>query len=215
MITLENVTKVYHTRSGPRQVLDGISFSIRRGQSIGIMGRNGAGKSTLTRLISGVEFPTSGNIERGMTTSWPLGYSGALQASLSGADNVRYMARIYGRPIEETLEFVEDFAELGAYFRMPVKTYSAGMHARLAFGASLAVDFDCYIIDEMTGAGDHRFAERCQRALLERRERGSLIMISHDIHTLEAYCETGAILHDGKYTSYDNMSDTIDAYHAL
>lgn len=215
MITLRNVTKAYHTRTGSHQVLNGVSFSIHRGQSLGILGRNGAGKSTLMRLISGVEHPTSGSVERRMTTSWPLGYSGAVQASLSGADNVRYIARIYGRPIQETLDFVEDFAELGDYFRMPVRTYSAGMHARLTFGASLAVDFDCYIIDEIAGAGDHRFAERCQRALLERRERGSLIMISHDTHALQTYCEMGAVLHTGNLTTYDNLSDAIEVYRAL
>jgi capsular polysaccharide transport system ATP-binding protein len=212
MIQLSDVTKVYHTRSGPNKVLDDVSFSLRTGQAIGIMGRNGAGKSTLTRIISGVEYPTSGSVERNMTVSWPLGYAGAFQASLSGADNTRYVARIYGVPIKETLEFVEDFAQLGAYFRMPIKTYSAGMHARLAFGVSLAIDFDCYLVDEVVGAGDHRFAERCQNALRERRERGALLMISHDIRALEAYCDTGAVLAGGKLTFFDTLEDTYRAY---
>jgi capsular polysaccharide transport system ATP-binding protein len=176
------------------------------------MGRNGAGKSTLTRILSGVEYPTSGRVERDMSVSWPLGYSGAFQSSLTGADNTRYVARIYGAPIQETLEYVEEFAQLGRYFRMPIKTYSAGMHARLAFGVSLAIDFDCFLIDEVVGAGDHRFTERCQQALLERRRKGALLMISHDVNILRTYCDTGAVLADGKLTFFDNLDDTYRAY---
>ena len=212
MITLSNVSKVYHTRFGPNKVLDNVSFTLSRGQAIGVMGRNGAGKSTLTRILSGVEYPTSGKVDREMSVSWPLGYSGAFQASLTGADNTRYVARIYGAPIQETLDYVEEFAQLGRYFRMPIKTYSAGMHARLAFGVSLAIDFDCFLIDEVVGAGDHRFTERCQQALLERRQKGALLMISHDVRILQTYCDTGAVLSDGKLTFFDNLEDTYRAY---
>jgi capsular polysaccharide transport system ATP-binding protein len=212
MITLTNVSKVYHTRFGPNKVLDDVSFTLSKGQAIGVMGRNGAGKSTLTRILSGVEYPTSGKVDREMSVSWPLGYSGAFQSSLTGADNTRYVARIYGAPIQETLEYVEEFAQLGRYFRMPIKTYSAGMHARLAFGVSLAIDFDCFLIDEVVGAGDHRFAERCQQALLERRQKGALLMISHDVHILQAYCDTGAVLSEGKLSFFDNLEDTYRAY---
>lgn len=215
MIRVADVSKVYHTRSGPRRVLDNVSFEINTGDSLGIMGRNGAGKSTLTRMISGIEYPTSGKVYRSMSVSWPLGYMGAFQASLTGADNARFIARIYGVPIKETLDFVEDFADLGPYFTMPVRTYSAGMKARLSFGVSLAINFECYIVDEVTGAGDHRFAERSKAALRERREKGALVMISHDPHTLLEYCSTGALLDQGKLTFFDSVSEMIDAYHAL
>jgi len=214
-VVLRNVNKVYQTRSGPHAVLSDLNLTIRRGDSLGIMGRNGAGKSTLTRIITGVETPTSGTVERTMKVSWPLGFFGAVQASLSGADNTRFIARIYGAPIEETLRSVEAFAELGRYFRMPVKTYSSGMMARLAFGLSLAVDFDCYVIDEVTGVGDHRFAERCQEALFARRATGALIMISHNIETLKIYCDRGAILCSGKLIFFDTLEETYEAYHAL
>lgn len=212
MISLSGVSKTYHTRSGPNKVLDDLSFELLPGQAVGVMGRNGAGKSTLTRIISGVEYPSAGHVTREMTVSWPLGYSGAFQSSLTGADNTRYVARIYGAPVQETLDFVEDFAQLGSYFRMPLKTYSAGMHARLAFGVSLAIDFDCYLVDEVVGVGDHRFAERCQRALNERRERGALLMISHDVHVLKDYCETGAILSGGKLKFFDTIDEAHGAY---
>ena len=215
MIRVEGVTKVYRTRSGPKLVLDDVSFDVSRGDALAIMGRNGAGKSTLTRMMSGIEFPTRGKVWRDMTVSWPLGYFGAFQASLTGADNTRFIARIYGVPIKETLEFVEDFASLGPYMNMPVRTYSAGMKARLSFGVSLAINFECYIVDEVTGAGDHRFAERSKAALHERRENGALVMISHDPHTLLEYCSRGALLDGGKLTFFNSVQEMIDAYHAL
>lgn len=214
-IELRDVCKSYPTRVGMRRVLDGVNLTLRPGEALGVMGRNGAGKSTLTRVISKLEHVDSGQVHVGMRCSWPLGYSGAFQASLTGADNTRFVARVYGKDVEETLDFVQGFADLGVYFRMPIFTYSAGMRARLALGVSLAVKFDCYLIDEMTGAGDHRFAERSQRALQERREEGSLLMISHDPHTLEAYCDRGALVHGGRITLYDTIPELVDAYHAL
>lgn len=215
MIRVSNVTKTYHTPTGTNVVLDNVSFTLERGQSIGVMGRNGAGKSTLTRLISGLEKPDSGTVERHMTVSWPLGYFGAFQSSLTGADNARFVARIYGRDIQTTLDSVEEFASLGKYFNMPLSTYSAGMRARLALGVSLAVEFDCYLIDEITGAGDHRFAERSHKALADRRANGTLLMISHDVASLKNYCETGALLDRGKLTFYDTLDELAEAYYAI
>jgi capsular polysaccharide transport system ATP-binding protein len=215
MITLSNITKVYHTRHGKHRVLDDVSFSIRRGDSIGILGRNGSGKSTLTRLIGGVEYPTSGRIRRDMSVSWPLGLAGGFQTSLTGSDNARFIARIYGVPIEPLVEFVEEFAELGEYLRMPVKTYSSGMRSRLAFGVSLAIHFDCYLVDEVTAVGDVRFRERCDQALAERRERSALVMVSHDIDTLKKHCKTGGVLWNGKLTFYDDINEAASAYSAL
>lgn len=215
MITLRNVVKTYDTRVGPRRILDGVDLTLRKGESLGVMGRNGAGKSTLTRIISGLDHVDEGTVTRDMSISWPLGYFGAFQGSLTGADNVRFVARIYNKDIDEMLDFVQQFADLGVYFRMPVHTYSAGMRSRLAFGVSLAVDFDCYLIDEITAAGDHRFTERSQKAMLERRARGAMLMISHDPGTLQAYCDRGAILDRGKLTFYETVDQMVEAYHAL
>ena len=215
MIVFENVTKIYHTRAGHRRVLDNVSFSIGRGRSVGIVGRNGAGKSTLTRLMAGIEFPNSGRVRRDMSVSWPIGFGGAFQSSLSGADNARFIARIYRKPIDYVLGMVEDFAGLGDYFRMPVKTYSSGMKARLAFAVSLAVEFDCYIVDEVTAVGDASFRERCAAALRARRETGTLIMVSHDPNTLREHCESGGLLQDGHLHFYDTIDDTVAAYERL
>jgi capsular polysaccharide transport system ATP-binding protein len=211
----QNVSKIYHTRRGHKQILTDQDFVIKRGDSIGILGPNGAGKSTLLRMIAGVEYPTAGNIRREMTVSWPIGFSGAFQVSLTGADNARFIARVYGQPIKDVLTFVEDFAELGHYLYEPVKTYSSGMSSRLAFGISLAVDFDCYLVDEVTAVGDARFQQRCRDALLARQQRGALVLTSHDLHTLRDYCNAGWVLRDTHIHKHDNIEDAIAAYNDL
>lgn len=214
MIRFDQVSKHYKTHDGRRQVLDNVSFGIEAGQSLGICGHNGAGKSTLLRLASGVEKPSSGRVDRSMSVGWPIGHSSAFQSSLSGADNVRFIARIYDRPLRDTLDFVNDFAELGSYLSMPVRTYSVGMVARLAFAVSLAVDFDCYVIDEITSAGDARFQQKCHDALFARKAAGALLMVSHDAHMLRIFCESGAILADGQLTIFPSIDEAVDRHFA-
>lgn len=212
MISFQNVSKSYHIRKFRKDVLHNLSFNIPTGSSLGICGANGAGKSTLMRLISGVEAPTSGRIERTVSCSWPIGYSSCFQSSLTGADNARFIARIYDKDIKQLLDYVEDFAQLGAYFYQPIYSYSAGMLARLAFGISLAIEFDCYLVDEVTAAGDDRFRQRCEEALQHRRDTGTLLMISHDPGTLRSYCERGAVLHKGELFFYDNIEEAIEVH---
>jgi capsular polysaccharide transport system ATP-binding protein len=212
MIRFENVSKTYHIRKFQKRIFESLSFQIDRGASVGICGANGAGKSTLMRLISGVEAPSSGIITRDVKCSWPIGYASCFQSTLTGADNARFIARIYNRDPVELLEYVEDFAQLGPYFHQPIYSYSAGMLARLAFGISLAIDFDCYLVDEVTAAGDDRFRQRCEEALHHRRNTGTLVMISHDPNTLRAYCTSGAVLHDGKLTFYDGIDEAVDVH---
>ncbi len=212
MIAFENVSKTYHIKKFRKDVLTDLSFTLNTGTSVGICGANGAGKSTLMRLISGVESPSSGRITRSGSCSWPIGYSSCFQSSLTGADNARFIARIYGRDPAALLAYVEDFAQLGPYFHQPIYSYSAGMMARLAFGISLAVDFDCYLVDEVTAAGDDRFRQRCEEALHHRRNTGTLIMISHDANTLRGYCERGAVLNEGQLQFYDTIDEAIDIH---
>ena len=212
MIEFENVNKVYHGRHLEKHVLRDVNLRIAPGDGLAILGANGAGKSTLMRLISGIEQASSGRIRRDMSISWPIGYTSCFQSSLTGADNARFIARVYRRDPQPLFAFVQEFAELGEYFHQPVRTYSAGMQARLAFGISLAIDFDCYLVDEVTSAGDERFRERCQEALMHRRRTGTLVMISHDPHTLRTYCSTGAVLFDGRLTFYDDLDAAIAAH---
>ena len=215
MIRFDSVTKDYHTRRGMHRVLDHTSFTVERGQSIGVLGRNGAGKSTLTRLMTGIEQPTSGRIVRDMTVSWPLASGAGLHGALSGSDNCRFIARLYDVPVQRTIDFVKEFAEVGDYFNMPVKTYSSGMRGRLAFGISLAIEFDCLVVDEITSAGDHRFTLRCREALHERRQRSALVMVSHQPNTLKQFCNVAAVLDNGKLTLHENMDDAIAIYRTL
>jgi capsular polysaccharide transport system ATP-binding protein len=215
MIRFDSVSKSYPTREGKQMVLDAVSFQLILGESLGICGHNGAGKSTLLRLASGIEKPSCGQVNRNMSISWPIGHASAFQSSLTGADNVRFIARIYGRPILETLAFVDDFAELGGYLAMPVRTYSVGMVARLAFAVSLAVEFDCYVIDEITSAGDARFQQKCHDALQARKADGALLMVSHDPVMLRAFCELGAVLADGKLSVYPSIDEAVERHFAL
>jgi capsular polysaccharide transport system ATP-binding protein len=215
MIAFENVSKVYQRHHFTRTVFKNLSFQVNPGDSIGICGANGAGKSTLMRLISGIEQPTSGRIRKTMTTSWPIGYASSFDRGLTGADNVRFIARIYQYDEQQVLDYVEEFAQLGPYLFQPVSTYSAGMSARLAFGASLAIKFDCYLIDEVTAAGDARFRQKSEEALNERRNSGTMIMISHDPYTLQQYCTRGAVLYGGALTFYDTVEEACEVHNAL
>lgn len=212
MIALDNITKVYETRQGPRTVLDGITMRVARGEKLGILGRNGAGKSTLIRLISGAELPTSGDIHRGMSISWPLAFSGAFQGSLTGLDNLRFICRVYGADIESTIPFVKEFAELGPYLREPVKKYSSGMRARLAFAISMAVEFDCFLIDEIVSVGDSRFHEKCHSELFEKRKDRAMILVSHNTDYIRAHCHSAAVLVDSKLHSFDTTQEAITYY---
>ena len=215
MIQFDQVSKSYHVRSFHKQVFTDLSFAIKPGDSIGICGANGAGKSTLMRMIAGVELPTAGKVRRSMTTSWPIGYGSCFQSSLTGADNARFIARIYNQDERHVIDYVEDFAQLGPYLHQAVETYSAGMNARLAFGISLAIDFQCYLVDEVTGAGDERFRMRCEEALLNRRDHATLIMVSHDPGTLRQYCRRGAVVYGGTLVFYDDIEEANDVHHRL
>src|SRR6266404_3033674 len=169
MIAIEDVSKAYYTRQGPHVVLDKVNLKIENGQKVGILGRNGAGKSTLIRLISGAEYPTSGRIRRLMAVSWPLAFGGAFHNNLTGFDNLRFICRVYGVEYTSVVPFIEEFTELGLYLREPVVHYSEGMRARLAFALSLAIEFDCFLIDEIISVGDVRFHEKCRVELFEKR----------------------------------------------
>jgi capsular polysaccharide transport system ATP-binding protein len=205
MLSVEHVSKVYETRRGPYKVFDDISFTLERGRNIGILGRNGAGKSTMIRLISGAERPTSGHIRRGMRVSWPLAFAGAFQGNLTGLDNLKFVCRVYGVPYKPLLPFVEEFTELGEFFREPVLHYSHGMLTRLAFALSMAIEFDCFLIDEAMIVGDARFHERCHYELFQKRKDRAFILVSHDAETIKAYCENAVVLLNGKLYSFPNV----------
>ena len=212
MIRLTNICKDYETKAGPRRVLDNINLTINPGERIGMLGRNGAGKSTLVRLISGAEAPTSGTIERTMSVSWPLAFSGGFHGTLTGADNLRFICRIYGVDFEPRLEFVKEFSELGLYLNEPVSTYSSGMRARLAFAVSMTIDFDCYLIDEVMSVGDQSFRDRCRVELFEKRSDKAMIIVSHSHRYLKGTCDRFLLFRDGAIEEHDNFEEVYFEY---
>ncbi len=212
MIICSNVSKSYTHAGGEKQVLNGVDVVISPGERVALLGRNGAGKSTLIKLIGGVEMPTSGTITRKMSISWPLGFAGGFQGSLTGYDNARFIARIYQRDYSAVRRFVEEFTELGRQLRMPVKTYSSGMRARLAFALSLAIEFDCYLIDEIILVGDQNFQQKCHAEMFEKRTERSMIIASHSTEFIRQYCSKAVVIHNGKATTYGDIDFALNNY---
>jgi capsular polysaccharide transport system ATP-binding protein len=212
MIKLSNIYKQYDTRNGLRTVLENISFNVQRGEKVGVLGKNGAGKSTLIRIISGVEQPNRGSIERDMSVSWPLAFGGAFHGALTGLDNIRFICRVYGVQIDTAIQFVEEFSELGLYLREPVKKYSSGMRARLAFAISMAVEFDCFLIDEVVAVGDSRFHEKCQNELFEKRRDRAMIIVSHSVGYIRDHCDRASVLVEGGLNHFDDVDSALEFY---
>lgn len=215
MIRLENVSKAYKIGAGRRVVLQNVSATFPTGRSIGILGLNGAGKSTLLRLIGGVEPPDKGRITRDIRVSWPIGFGGGVHNSMTGRENSRFIARIYGTSPKKVERFAEDFTELGPYFDEQVGTYSSGMKARLTFAISMAAEFDCYLVDEVTAVGDKRFNLKYRKVFRERLKNASVVMVSHNPETIRAECDMAAVLNRGKIKVYDTVDEAMRAYAAL
>lgn len=215
MIECRNLHMNYRSGKMTKNVLKGVDFTINPRDRIALLGRNGAGKSTLIRLIGGVEIPTSGKIVRSMTCSWPLGFTGGFQGSLTGYDNARFIARIYDKSYAEIRDFVEDFTELGSNLKMPVKIYSSGMRARLAFALSLAIEFECYLIDEVIMVGDKNFQDKCKAEFFEKRQDRALLLASHSLEMVEQYCTRAILLDRGRAKLYEDVKEAVTAYKAL
>jgi capsular polysaccharide transport system ATP-binding protein len=216
MIEIKNLYKRYHNHHGSDWVLKDVNLTMPKGVSVGLIGRNGAGKSTLLRLIAGMDTPERGEVIRHSRVSWPVGLSGGMQGSMTGRQNVKFVARVQGgkdKEIQRVIDFVEDFAEIGEAFDEPVKTYSSGMKSRVSFGLSLAFEFDVYISDEATAVGDRAFKAKAQKIFKEKVGQSSLIMVSHSEGILRDLCEAGVYIKDGKALWFDSISDAIKKYH--
>ncbi|RMF34039.1 MAG: ABC transporter ATP-binding protein [Alphaproteobacteria bacterium] len=212
MIRFENVTKTFPTRAGTRVIVENLNLTIRKGRSLAMLGRNGAGKSTIMRMIAGTLDPDSGRIHRHARISWPLGFSGGFHGALTGAQNVRFAARIYGVDTDALLEYVEAFADLGPFMHEPVASYSSGMKGRLAFGVSMGVLFDFYLVDELTAVGDEAFKRKCQAVFDERLQRANVIMISHSMPTLRNFCQSGLVVEGGRVEYFEDLEEAIEVH---
>lgn len=209
MIEFCNVSKHYLTQKSRKVVVDNLSLTLRSGSKVGVLGRNGAGKSTLLGMIAGTVRPDAGEIRRHGAISWPLGFSGSFHPELTGAQNVRFVARIYGVDTDELLAFVDDFAELGDFMQMPVRAYSSGMRARLAFGMSMGVTFDWYLVDEITAVGDAAFRSKSLAMFKTRLRAAGLLMVTHSIPTIRAYCKAGLVIENGRAEFFGNVEHAI------
>lgn len=212
-LVVRNLTKSYS--SSHRPIFSGLDFDLNRNGRLALLGRNGQGKSTLIKLLGGVLPASAGAIDWRMSASWPIGLGGGFQGSLTGIDNIRFLARLYDREYSELLDRIDDFAELGRALRQPVKHYSSGMRARLAFGLSLAIEFDCYLIDELIAVGDARFQEKCRRELFEQRADRAFMMASHDVHVISAHCNRALIIESGKAKMFNDIEEAVEIYSFL
>jgi capsular polysaccharide transport system ATP-binding protein len=215
MIRLDEVSKFYRIEGYRKVVLDHVSFNFDAGHSYAILGINGAGKSTLMRIMSGTELPNTGRVRRTVRTSWPLGFTGCLHPGMTARENARFVARAYGEDLKRVVEFVEDFAEIGHYMDAKVRTYSSGMIQRVAFGLSMAVRFECYLIDEALGAGDARFQMRCRAEFDNRRANADIILVSHDMGAIRDYCDHGIVLTGGRLHYFEDVDEAVELYKQL
>ena len=215
MLQVRDLAKTFLSDSGPRRLFSGLSFDLHPGDRLAVIGRNGQGKSTLIKILGGVVAPSRGTVTWTMSASWPLGFWGGFQGGLTGLDNIRFIARIYNRPIDRTVALVEDFAQLGRQIADPVRFYSSGMRARLAFGLSLAIEFDCYLIDEVISVGDILFQAKCETELFDARAHRAFVMASHDMKLLKKHCDRAIVVERGHAKVFDDLDLAIDIYTSL
>ena len=215
MLSVRNLRKSYPSPSGERDLFRGLSFDLPRSGRLAIFGRNGQGKSTLIKILGGVLWSNAGSVRWSMTGSWPLGFSGGFQGGLTGVDNIRFVSRIYNKPFDVIAARTEDFAELGEALLMPVKYYSSGMRARLAFGLSLAIEFDCYLIDEVFAVGDALFREKCERELFHHRGDRAFIIASHDLYFIRNHCHRALVIERGRVKAFDDIDLALDIYASI
>lgn len=213
MIHLNNISKSFPTPNGRKVILEDTNMIFPSGISVGLLGRNGAGKSTLMEMIGGTMRPDTGSIDVEGTVSWPVGFKGSFHKELTGAQNARFVARVYGVDTDTLLDFVMEFSELGAHINMPVRSYSSGMRSRLAFGVSIGIPFDTYLVDEVTSVGDAAFKRKSRLAFLERMKNSGAIVVTHSTRQLRKFCQAGAVLEDGRLTYFDDIEDAIAMHH--
>lgn len=214
-LAVRGLAKTYPESRGRRPVFSDLCFELDKGERLAVLGRNGQGKSTLIKILGGVLPASAGKIDWNMSSSWPIGFGGGFQGSLSGYDNIRFLSRLYKRDYKDTLERVDGFAELGRALHDPVKHYSSGMRARLAFGLSLAIEFDCYLIDELMAVGDARFARKCHEELFSYRADRAFVVASHETGLVASVCDRALVIESGMAKLFSDVEEAVDIYRWL
>ena len=217
MFELRNVTKSYLTPKGRRYVFRNLSLSIPPGKNIGLIGRNGAGKSTLMRLLGAADIPDSGSVVTDKSISWPVGLTGGFQGSMTGRDNIKFVCRVYGAvgdDMREKIRYVQEFAEIGDWIDEPIKTYSSGLRSRVAFGLSMAFDFDYYLIDEVMSVGDAQFKRKCVDVFQEKLQQSKVVLVTHNMNEVQKICDIVLLVRDGEIQVYEDVAEGIKAYNS-
>ncbi|AMB79944.1 ABC transporter ATP-binding protein [Pseudomonas sp. PAMC 29040] len=217
MFELRNVTKSYLTPKGRRYVFRNLSLSIPPGKNIGLIGRNGAGKSTLMRLLGGADIPDSGSVATDRSISWPVGLTGGFQGSMTGRENIKFVCRVYGAmgdDMRDKIRYVQEFAEIGDWIDEPIKTYSSGMRSRVAFGLSMAFDFDYYLIDEVMSVGDAQFKRKCADVFQEKLQQSKVVLVTHNMNEVKKICDIVLLVRNGEIQVYEDVAEGIKAYNA-
>ncbi len=212
MIRFENLTKSFWVQGERKIVIDNLDMTLPTGKSLALLGRNGAGKSTLLQIVAGTMRPDRGRVVSDGTMSWPVGFGGSFHGDLTGAQNVRFIARVYGVDTDGLLDFVDDFAELGKHFHMPVRSYSQGMRSRLTFGASMGIPFDTYLVDEVTAVGDAAFRRKSRAVFAARMQRASAILVSHEMAQVRSFCDAGIVLSEGRLHYFEDLEEAIELH---
>lgn len=214
MIELRNLTKVFRTGGREKVICENLNLVLPSNKSVALLGRNGTGKSTLLNMISGLAPPTSGEVITHGSLSWPVGFAGSFSQDMTGAQNVKFVARVYGADTDETRDFVEEFADLGEHFYMPVRTYSTGMRGRLAFGLSMAFQFDTYLVDETTSAGDGAFKDKANAVFLARMKHSGAVVVNHSMGLIRELCDVGVVLEGGQAIYFEDLDEAISVHEA-
>jgi capsular polysaccharide transport system ATP-binding protein len=213
MIEFRNVSKSFWTGKTRKVILDRATFRIDLGRSLGILAPNGTGKTTIINMMAGLEKPDEGKILRTSKISFPLGVVSGITPKLSGQENCRYIARLYGLDPDHVEAFCRYLVDIKEYFEMPVATYSAGMKSRFMFALMLSLDFDIYLIDEgMPSTMDANFNRKAGSILHDRLKSATVVIVSHKADVLEQYCSSAAVLRDGRLHMFDSLEEAKEMY---
>ncbi|WP_334192386.1 ABC transporter ATP-binding protein [Pararhodobacter sp.] len=212
MIQFDNLSKGFWLHNEYFPVIQRLNLTLPTGRSLALLGGNGAGKTTLLQLIAGTLPPDTGRVWSDGSISWPVGFAGSFHRDLTGAQNTRFLARVYGADTDELMDFVQDFAEIGKHFHMPIRTYSSGMRSRLTFGISMGIPFDTYLVDEVTAVGDARFRRKSAAVFRERILNSSAILVNHNLNELREYCDAAIVLHEGQLTFFADLDEAVSRH---
>lgn len=237
IIEVERVTKVYKLYSSPKDrlkeafsfsrrkyhhdffALNDVSFEVKRGQTVGIIGMNGSGKSTLLQIICGILQPTSGGVRVNGRIAALLELGAGFNPEFTGRDNVYLTGSLMGfskRQMDQRFPEIEAFAEIGEFIDQPVKTYSSGMFVRLAFSSATHVDPDVLVIDEALAVGDIFFRQKCYKRLADLQNKGcSIILVSHAMNDVEQFCQKALLLHHGEAVFEGTAPEAVKRYYLI